>query len=263
MRYLFIFLSLSVSFSSCTDEFSSIPNPKDAIEQLALIDVYNQLASSDIKVSATIANAQGNFSAEMWEENNRASALSLCKDELEMVCEYENLRIGEHVLPLKDPGGFRKNKHPEYKSVFGQEVEVYLERGTTTIEPRNDLFSTIYVPEILAVEEMGVPTLQNGFTINWNADSENESGIYIILEYTPWENPRLFDEYPQSQHNYVNVVDNGSYTFQSSDFPDIPRQNALVKLTVLRGVFDIVDIEGEDKFRIIAYTQVYGYARVD
>lgn len=262
MKYTPIAIIGILLLSSCTDDFI-FPKPKDAIEQLTLIELYNKLVSSDIKISATIANSQGNFSTELWEENNRASALSLCKAEQEIGCEYENLRIGEHVLPLKHPGGFRKNKHPQYKSVFGQEVDVYLERGKTTIEPRNELFSTIYIPEVLAVEAMGVPVLQDGFTINWNADSENEGGIYIILEYAPWENPRLYDEYPQNQRNYISVTDNGSYTFESSDFPDIPHQNALVKLTILRGAFDVVEIEAENEFRIIAYTQVYGYARVD
>ncbi|MCR9103207.1 MAG: hypothetical protein NXI25_24855 [bacterium] len=264
MKYIFIFLSLSVLFSSCTDEFASIPNPKDTIEKLALIDVYKKLVSNDIKISATIANSQGNFSAALWEENNRASALSICKDGDEIACDYENIIIGDHVLPLKIPGGFRKNKHPEYKSLFGREVDIYLEKDESSLESRNDdPYSSIYVPEVLSVGEMGVPNLQDGFTITWNGDSDNESGVYIILEYTAWENPGLYDEYPENQYNFVNVVDNGSYTFQLSDFPDIPHQNALVKLTILRGVFDIVDIEGEDKFRIIAYTQAYGYARVN
>ncbi|MBV6652199.1 MAG: hypothetical protein KI786_00495 [Mameliella sp.] len=263
MKYIFLFLSLSVLFSSCTDEFGRIPNPKNAIEQLALIDVYKQLVSNEIKISATIANSQGNFSTALWEENNRASALSICKDGHEIACDYESIIIGDHVLPLKTPGGFRKNKHPEYKSVFGQEVDVYLEESESSLESRNDLYSSIYVPEVLAVGEMGVPNLQDGFTITWNGDSDNENGVYIILEYTAWENPRLYDEYPQNQNDFVNVVDNGSYTFQLSDFPNIPHQNALVKLTILRGVFDIVDIEGEDKFRVIAYSQAYGYARVN
>jgi len=57
------------------------------------------------------------------------------------------------------------------------------------------------------------------------------------------------------------VPDNGNYLFKKQDFENIPGGNSLVRLTVLRGNFDLPTVEGE-QLRILAYSEVYGYARV-
>ncbi|TXB67890.1 hypothetical protein [Phaeodactylibacter luteus] len=263
MKNINFFLLLAIFFSSC-EEMKELPVIERATEDLALIDLYFKLTNEDIKISATVANTQANFFADMWDENNRASALGICYEGTEVGCSYEAVSVGEHELPLGVPGGFRKNRAPEYKSLFGREVEVKLLAKGQEIDAReNPVNSTVYIPDILEVVEMGIPDLEDGFTIQWNADDDNENGVYLIIEYSPWENPRLAEDHEEKLYAYIHVEDSGSYAFQKADFADIPGLNALVHLTVLRGTFEIADLqEGGEQFRFLAYTQASGYARV-
>lgn len=104
-----------------------------------------------------------------------------------------------------------------------------------------------------------VPDLSESFALNWNADANNELGVYIIVQYTAFENPALSKTYPDKLANYINIEDTGSYTFDVGDFPDIP-DTALVLLRIVRGVVELREVNGEE-VAVYAITHVGGYAR--
>lgn len=249
------FISLLVLVSSCS--FEEVITPNERLEKLRLIDVYYNLTNPDIKASVTVANVQGNFSADLWDENNRASALCINGSS---ICENEHIVIGSHEIPLNVEGGFRENRAPKYKSLFGKDVGIELVREGG-VESR-DQVTDMYVPQVLQVSlPDAVPVLADGYSISWNADELNDNGVYIVLHYSPHENPDNTHGYTRSQYGYVHVPDNGNYIFQKQDFENIPGGNSIVRLTVLRGNFDLPTLEGE-QLRILAYSEVYGYARV-
>lgn len=231
--------------------------PEVGLEKLRLIDVYYNLTNPDIKASVTIANVQGNFSPDLWDENNRASALCL---EGNAICENESIIVGSYELPLGVKGGFRENRAPKYKSLFGNDVGVELTKKEG-VESR-DQITDLYIPQVLQVSlPDALPVLADGYSISWNADELNENGVYIVLHYSPHENPDDSNDYTRSQYGYVHVPDNGNYLFKKQDFENIPGGHSLVRLTVLRGNFDLPTVEGE-QLRILVYSEVYGYARV-
>lgn len=245
-------------YTSCSQD--SLLRPHKVLDQVKLIDLYLNLTSPDLEGGISIVNNQGNFSSALWDENNRVTASCLPGS---AICAYDEVHLGDHTLPLSAGAGFRKDRAPEYKSLFGQDLSISLgKKGALDMRDGPITISNIYIPAILDVTVDDVPHLSNGYPIQWNADPQNSGGVYILLHYSPKENPRHAEASPENEYNYVHVPDNGLYTFNKSDFPDIPSEYTLVMLSIIRGAFDLPEVD-DAPMRILAWTKASGFARVE
>ena len=83
-----------------------------------------------------------------------------------------------------------------------------------------------------------------GFVLEWNADSLNEEGLVIIVEYFG-ENVIPSNNTNEHLQNIDMIEeDNGKIVLKSSIFNNIPNL-ALVDLILLRGNVKIEEIDGE------------------
>lgn len=252
-RYLLFLFVLIILFSwSCKKEKTILTEARTTI---SLLDVYyNLVANPEIDATFSIHNYQANFGYRPEDEvNNIAVSCVTGKS----ICDYEHIDLNGTLFQISD--GY--NEYPNninYKSFFGQNASFRL---TDSSKPdlRNGELSQIYIPAALDISITEVPSLSDGYQIVWNEDVQNVSGVFIVVEYYPFENPNFSEDYPDEIIHYINIEDDGSYSFNVSDFPGIPT-NAIVTLKILRGAFDLGESE-EDAIRIFALSHVTGYAR--
>lgn len=254
MKYHIIFIFIIAQLFSCQNELLDIAT-EEVKEQLTLADIVRGITSPDRNATISILNYQSNFNPSTWAEY---TTVSVSCNEGSDICEADEVTFGPHQFSFGS--GYEQYTSPHYKDVFGQTISIsFKESGDIDRDFDN---MQLYVPEVLSLD---VPTnepillLQNGVFINWNADPNNPNGVYIIVEYTPFENKPLRDAYPDKEYGYVNVPDNGSYTFSKSDFPEIP-DGSLTLLRVARGSFIFPEVDDEP-IRVFAVTHVGGYAK--
>lgn len=252
MKYqLSIALMLSFLSIACESEKIDLVEKKQPI---SLLDIYRGFTSPDRAASVSVINYQANFISEIKEEQTTATVTCVPENS---ICEYEEIIFGNHSFDFAP--GSKRYEGLEYKSIFGSDISLTLQNNTG-IDNRDPEMLNLYIPMILDVSINEVPNLQNGYNISWNADTQNTAGVYIILEYTPHENPDLKSTFSDNIFNYVNIEDTGVYNFSKSDFPDIP-SSSLVMLRIIRGAFELPEIEGE-LVRVYGLTHVGGYARI-
>ncbi|MCG8328935.1 MAG: hypothetical protein MI974_14680 [Chitinophagales bacterium] len=249
---LFLGIVVLLSFSCQKDKI----NQKRAQHSLTFIDIIGNVNSPNRKATISFFNYQGNFHEDAWSEYTNARVT--CREGSE-ICDAGKVRVNEFELEFDK--GYEPYTSSEYKSVFGGELNISFTEGGTDGHEFDDI--NIYVPKALDVDLDGIYnpglSLKDGMMINWNADPQNANGVYIIMEYMPFENERLMKAYPDRKLNYINVSDSGSYTYSKSDFPDIP-DTALVLLRIVRGVVELQEVNGEE-VAVYVITQVAGYAR--
>lgn len=87
------------------------------------------------------------------------------------------------------------------------------------------------MPEMI---QLGISGLDNGriipgTVITWNKDANNENGILMGIEYTPYEQEELTvrQAKPQNDVRYDIVEDDGSYTVTEDDLKNFPKGSYL------------------------------------
>ncbi len=247
------FWVLVVLITSCqSDSFSPV---KEVEQKIELIDFYRSHFMNDkVDTYVNIQNYQANFIADLWGENNYASVVCGGKDN--GLCEANKLEVDEITFVFDQ--GSTIVQSDEYKQIFGKRVN--LSYAGQEVDGRNDSEDNIYVPDILEVSIGEQPVLVNGYPITWNADQDNTSGVYIVVEYSPLENMHLRAQYSDSEFAYINVPDNGVYDFSKSDFSNVPDGSTVV-LRIIRGAFTISDFE-EEAVSFSALTHVGGFAKI-
>ena len=247
-----LIVAMMLTFSCQRDEISL----ESVQRKFTLIDVFRNINSPDREATISLLNYQGNFHEAAWSEYTRMTVS--CSEGSE-ICDADKVNVNQFEFTFGE--AYEQHMSEEYKSIFGKELNIsFAEDG---VDGRDFGDINTYVPEVLDVDITGIDettlSLQNGTVINWNADSQNANGVYIIVEYTPIENERLMEAHPEKQYNFVNVSDSGSYTYSKSDFPDIP-DTALVLLRIVRGIVELPEVDGE-AVAVYAITHVGGYAR--
>ena len=94
------------------------------------------------------------------------------------------------------------------------------------------------------------PAITPGFTLEWNAAPEPMTDIVIEMRYRPVLNVPLPEAhgrgpYTQRMTWHLRTPDEGAYTFQEKDFPkDLPN-GALLSVSISRGSYRLLSVEGE------------------
>jgi hypothetical protein len=171
---------------------------------------------------------------------------------------------GEIILTPDDSHIYRTGKagYNAVKRLFGNEISIEMD-GANQQPPV--LFSeNLKIPDPIfitspIIENSLTTTLGRNFEVSWNADSENNKGVFIAVTFdsqSPW-NP-LFKE-TESVAKVLHVEDSGYYSLTSTDFSGIPA-GARVELWVGRGNFvETTDASTQQKAYIIyCYTVAFG-----
>ena len=136
-------------------------------------------------------------------------------------------------------------------SFYGQEVTFLIE-DEVAIDDEIIVIKkpvVMYIPklaEILAPrahEELLTVCPFDNYRLEWEADSNNELGMVIIVE---WDGMMLGEEDRNAQIRRIDIVeDNGATVINSEMFNDIPHL-AIARVSIVRGNIDIVEIDDMD-----------------
>jgi|GEM_PF-3556999 len=140
----------------------------------------------------------------------------------------------------------------EYGSAWGTHTYNFEEAYGTDIELSTNHFNsavTFYSPERI---EITLSNLDNnkiipGTQVSWNADSRNENGVVLAMEYSPaiQTDSEIAGNYPEAITGGIVVADNGSYTITANDLDSMP-EGALVSFLVARAGFAIETNQNTD-----------------
>lgn len=250
MKPLYVITILSLLILGCSKEKLSVSDLKS---KMSLIDIYRSVTNESIDASITITNYQANFGRSDKDKVTHITTACVSGKE---ICEYDRVAINDVEL-LFGEGRKTHQDNSAFRAIFGKEAIIRLIEDED-LDGRDGEDIEMYIPQPLELSINEVPNLSESFSLNWNADENNELGVYVIVQYTAFENPALSETHPDKLVNYINIEDTGSYTFSVDDFPSIP-EDALVTLKILRGAFELSE-DGNDLIRVFAISHVTGYA---
>lgn len=249
---LSLFIGIGILLIGCSkkDLITAI-----SFEHRDLMEIYLDLADPELDASISLTNYQANFGRSDSDIMNTMTVSCL---EGRGLCNYEKLFLNDVDFRFSS-GRINYQDEYDFASFFGQELSVRLDN----IGERDEATTlNLYLPQILHLSLQDDTFLGQGYTITWNADVLNEEGVYIIVMYHPIENSNLVEDHPDKRTNYITVEDNGSYTFDPADFPEIP-EGSLVTLKVLRGAYVIggTELDTDEILRVFGITHATGYIK--
>lgn len=135
-------------------------------------------------------------------------------------------------------------------SMYGQNNTFRLERDG------EDIFNIqYYIPELIEVSNIEGNILEidnnNNFNLSWNADSNNEHGVVILLAW----NGLNMAEHSSNQEvsRAIRVDDTGNTTLDSNFFKDIPL-GVDFSIYAIRGNADLKEAIDDRSYSALSYT---------
>lgn len=174
-----------------------------------------------------------------------------------------SLNIGGYNIPMNEKNIYEwKPNESIVSSLFGNEISFSVDGNSSHNFPKTEL--SMYVPKRLNVtynnptnDFLKISRNEN-FRIDWDADNLNSNGVLMIIR----AESLLRNGYPNPDSSLINVpqnivlaIDDGSYTFQPSDFAGIP-PGVSMKIFILRGNISISNVNG-CKTKFMAYDAVF------
>jgi len=134
---------------------------------------------------------------------------------------------GKNVIFTLRKEGALKSGGTEQEETVEMYIPELVEILSPQIQEQKDLFPFCYYED---------------FTIRWNADTKNEHGLVVLVEWlgTMMSDEKDYDEYVRN----IDVIneDDGEATLNNQLFDKIP-DRALCYITLLRGNIEMVDID--------------------
>lgn len=245
IKYILL-LSLMV-FASCQEEDNTTIEPKGNAETInseisnkyRLLDIspnvyhdYFKITDNTIGFNNLKPNGKADYSLaqqiEVLDPNNKSVSLN-----------NQKMVLGEN------------NKASDFNQadIYGRTISVNIMGNKSSNNPTE---VKLYIPKKLNVSK---PVLQTdtktsilayykNFLLEWNADSKNEEGLMVAVEYFG-ETIGDEDEVREHIQNVDHIEnDNGKYVLKSAMFEGIPNLS-FINIVLLRGNIDISEIDGE------------------
>lgn len=169
----------------------------------------------------------------------------------------KNNQIIEGALVKIDDVEFKSNNRSGFsyhlsenslKKLYGKKVKITLSRKKSigTANRSSNGGQEFYVPrdiELITPELGEGNVLQAGTTIEWNADTNNDKGLLILVEYDPnfVDNGQFRDAgHDGSIYKYVVAEESGSYTLTAEDIEGLPLGSTVI-LKLIRANYVILE----------------------
>lgn len=260
MKYSFLLFAITVTLFGCEKNAEDII--RSANNQLDLIELFTAETDGTILVINSkndLTNSPASSSKTYIRTANNANSTLSTHPQISFNQDIDLALRGETGMNAFPPD-------TNYERLFGRELAAVFSSPDNSREAEV-LLQLGYVPSVLnptlsPTSSTGIPELHEGFNLTWNGDAANASGVYILIDYLPAENPELSSTHQAKLLNYINVPDNGTYVLRKSDFPEIPG-GSVVTLQMIRGNGKIHQMENNggngDDLAIVVYSKVSGY----
>jgi hypothetical protein len=136
------------------------------------------------------------------------------------------------------------NAFDDLSTLFGSSIQASLSGSSgysnaaynfNSIQKLN-ISSLLLTQSIAGFTEMGVISKNDGYTVTWNADPNNQSGnVVVLLSYSDFLSKQIDPSLTASKFSHhIITADDGSYTISQQDLATFPI-NGYVELIVGRG----------------------------
>jgi len=217
----------------------------------------NSLASEELRIIDDVNSALNS-------ESNKLKAPSSSS----IVLSVNGLNLSDIENQIVDG---RQRAKATQNLLYGQNVSFTISRKIKSMSSvqgvqkvsSQDTTLTMYVPDLI---EITSPKIENSadlfpycyykdFELKWNADSKNENGLVVIVE---WTGMNIKGEKTAKYIRNIDIIpiDDGSTVLNEKLFDNIP-ENAITYITLLRGNINIVEdylvnIGQGESYRLVA-----------
>lgn len=248
-------LLLSIFLFSCQEDRDAAPNEGQAmIERRAnLVSAYQNFASQDtdgevsIQSYKTLASSQ-----EQGGTSYKVSAVF--SDDQNNPRNLGVLEVNDMSISYRDKYGY-SSQDAEIQNLYGRQIVASIKNTGSTdpaLRGQRVIEDSIYMPLELNISH---PKSTNNILANsdayvkWNADSKNQLGVLIVINYEP-------EDTSNNVRRFLVSDDIGTYGFSRSDFEDIPN-GANISVDVIRGDFNLIeDVSNNDLYSLYGFTIV-------
>lgn len=154
---------------------------------------------------------------------------NLSKENFNENKKFRIISDGQEISNLKSSSSLKNN--------FGKTINYSI--STESIK-KSSSSNTIYIPEMLDAS-ISTSDLRVGSVVSWNVDSNNENGLVLWYEYSPFNQ----DVYSIVDENMDRLVggftvpdEGGTYTITAQDLAHLP-SNAYINFNITRAGMDI------------------------
>lgn len=166
-------------------------------------------------------------------ETRQQSIKSYFKDQ-----NYSNIALNDVTLTKNNDQNYVNDDSQKVKGLYGKDVTFKF-----NIPSGVEVSKSVYIPELLYITADYDPAtfkvlLTEGTEIQWNKDDKNTNAVVFILDYDPDLSPTTQKTYPNRITKVLGTADDGSYTINTNDLSDFPKDGRLI-LSVGRAGFNI------------------------
>jgi len=223
--------------------YSTIKENSLASNELRIIDDVNDVSNSDLNLQK--APSSSSFTL-LVNGVNLSDMNNQIVDGMQKAKASQNLLYGQNVSftisrsfkSMSNAKGMQKVSSQD--TTLTMYVPNLVEISSPKIEKTSDLFPYCYYKD---------------FELKWNADSKNDNGLVVIVE---WTGMNIKGEKTAKYIRNIDIIsnDNGSAVLNEKLFDNIP-ENAITYITLLRGnismVEDYLANEGQGQsYRVVA-----------
>jgi len=191
--------------------------------------------------------AKEGFRPQRVKSTKNAAAISINGKTIEQMQQIGRIPNNANVSQVMSAG----SSNTGINDFYGQDVTFLIE-DEVAIDGKIIVIKrpvVMYIPklaEILAprsYEELLTVCPFDNYRLEWEADSKNEAGMVIIVE---WDGAMLGEQRRDASIRRIDIVeDNGATVIKSEMFNDIPHL-AIARVSIVRGNIDIVEIDDMD-----------------
>ncbi len=124
---------------------------------------------------------------------------------------------------------------------YGQTVKVALNANQSN-KATSEIVSEFYIPQNINAQFINLENdkVKAGTKVQWNADTKNQNGVILAVEYRPIIQlvPSVKEEMPRHFIKGITMEDNGTYTISAQDLAEFPNE-ANLTFIILRAGFDV------------------------
>lgn len=133
--------------------------------------------------------------------------------------------------------------------------------GTRTLFSLENSFSDfpMYIPKAITITNFeqiagNRPKIQEGTTINWNKDEQNDKDIIILVDCDVCDNSGQGIE---TIKEVILTNDDGAYTFKKKNLSQFPN-NSRLQVTLIRGNYEVVTATDGREILLCNYSMMVG-----
>ena len=239
-----------VSLYSCSDEEANSLNIEQEQSKVLSLKEYVEFLKADYPGGKVLIESNLPISVKSSPEYiNIRKSLNESDEEVKF-----------SLVESKSKSQFKSDSKNSLFNVFGSTINFNIGNN---LKATSSSTSSVYIPELLEAQ-ISTPDLRTGTVLTWNVDQQNENGLVLWFEYSPY-NQTNYDVVDQNREiiaGGLTIPDSGgTYVVKLEDIEAIP-DDANVNFYLSRAGIGVSSSSDSEVTAITGMTTVTGELKV-